>query len=74
MLSRAQPSCVRAVQEVATAAAHAFAVLPCQANSTFASSEGYTLEGTKKTGASKKKLAAVLANVKKESAELAAKK
>jgi len=37
-----------------------------QANSSVASSEGYTLEGTKKTGASKKKLAAVMAKVKAE--------
>ena len=47
---------------------------PCreQKNSTFASMEGYTLEGTKKTGMSAKKKAKVLAAAKKEASSSSA--
>lgn len=44
------------------------------ANSSTASMEGYTLEGTKKTGASKKRLAKVLAAVKRDSKPAVVKK
>jgi hypothetical protein len=37
-----------------------------QANSSYASMEGYTLEGTKKTGASVKRRASVLEEARKE--------
>ena len=64
-LSRSTGKAVR--QPAVDAAAHSTHThSTAQANTSFASMEGYTLEGTKKTGASVKRRASVLEEVRKE--------